>query len=227
MFKSEFCEVNFITSANVVFLKWEKFCQGEDYRKPLCYVLTLLENNKNSNFIVDARNGFEDDKADVTWAFHEFIPQLAKAGCKLTCFIVNQDDDIKEEIDMFTEEFMKYVMVEKVLSPEEAFHKLSEITGNNTVILNVTYTIKQGKREEFYKKINEAGIPQKSRNEKGNLKYDYYFSADSENQILLIEIWKDQDSQNAHKELEHFKQLQVIKESYVTDVKFEQFINFH
>ncbi|QHQ59414.1 hypothetical protein Ana3638_00205 [Anaerocolumna sedimenticola] len=99
----------------------------------------------------------------------------------------------------------------------------SEVIRNETIILNVTYTIKQGKREEFYSKISEAGIPMKSRSEEGNLKYDYYFPADSEDQLLLIEIWKDQNSQNAHKEMEHFKQLQAIKESYVIDVKFQQF----
>ncbi len=99
----------------------------------------------------------------------------------------------------------------------------SQIIPSETIILNVIYTIKQGKREDFYKKINEAGIPEKSRLEEGNFKYDYYFPADSEDQLLLIEIWKDQDSQNVHKETEHFKQLQVMKASYVTDVKFEQF----
>lgn len=95
---------------------------------------------------------------------------------------------------------------------------------DTTVILNVTYTIRPGKREEFYKTVTQAGIPKKSREEDGNLKYDYYFPADKKDQILLIEVWKDQTVLNIHKETEHFKQLQVIKDSYVTEVEFKQFM---
>jgi len=94
---------------------------------------------------------------------------------------------------------------------------------NNTLVLNVFYTIVEGKREAFYKKVNEARIPQQSRLEEGNLKYEYYFPVESENQILLIEIWKDEASFNAHKEMEPFKKLQIIKEEYVMDVKFEKY----
>lgn len=101
--------------------------------------------------------------------------------------------------------------------------KLPESDGNNTVVLNVTYTVREGKREEFYQKIKEAGIPERSRREEGNIKYDYYFPAEEKDRILLIEIWKDRDSQDTHKDTEHFIQLQSIKEVYVTDVKFEQF----
>ncbi len=91
------------------------------------------------------------------------------------------------------------------------------------IVLNVVYTIAAGKRNEFYKKVCEAGIPKQSRLEDGNLKYEYYFPVEDENQILLIEIWKDQASQDAHKEMQHFKKLQEIKETYVTDVKFEKY----
>jgi len=94
---------------------------------------------------------------------------------------------------------------------------------NNMIVLNVTYTIKPGKREEFYIKVKESGIVEQSRLEEGNLKYEYYIPIESDNEILLIEIWKDLAAQNTHKELDHFNKLQKIKEDYVTDVKFEKY----
>jgi quinol monooxygenase YgiN len=114
--------------------------------------------------------------------------------------------------------------VENNISIEKALIKLPEVSGNKAIVLNVTYTVKDGKREEFYQSAADAEIPEKSRLEEGNIRYDYFYPVDSPNQLLLIEVWKDRDSLNNHKETEHFNKLQAIKETYVTDVKFEEFM---
>lgn len=36
----------------------------------------------NSNFVVDARNGFDDDKADIERGLSFLLPELAKTDCK-------------------------------------------------------------------------------------------------------------------------------------------------
>ncbi len=113
--------------------------------------------------------------------------------------------------------------VENNIPIEKAHIKLPEVPGNTAIVLNVTYTVKDGKREEFYQSIAVAAIPEKSRLEEGNIRYDYYYPAASPNQLLLIEVWKDRDSLNVHKETEHFKKLQSIKETFVTEVAFEEF----
>ena len=112
--------------------------------------------------------------------------------------------------------------MENNISIERALIKLPDVPGNTAVILNVTYTVKDGKREEFYQSVAAAAIPEKSRLEKGNIRYDYYYPANSPNQLLLIEVWQDRAALNVHKETEHFKKLQAIKETFVTDVKFEE-----
>ena len=65
MFNTEFCIVDYIEKENVVLLTWKKRCSSDNYRNPVNYALKLLKSNKDSNFIVDARNGFEDEKEDV------------------------------------------------------------------------------------------------------------------------------------------------------------------
>lgn len=34
MYLSEYCDVNYNETYNIVFVKWKKFCCIEDYRKP-------------------------------------------------------------------------------------------------------------------------------------------------------------------------------------------------
>ncbi|MNC52282.1 hypothetical protein D3C75_1016210 [compost metagenome] len=62
---------------------------------------------------MDARNGFEDDPADVEWAFSALLPEMAKTNCKTVVFIMNEVNAIEDEMDMWTMEFMKYFSVQR------------------------------------------------------------------------------------------------------------------
>ncbi len=112
-FESEFCNVKYIEKDKIVFLTWKKFCCLDNYRTPTVFALELLRKYPYSNLVVDARNGFEDDKADVEWAFNYLIPEMAKTDCKYVVFIMNEVNDIEEEMDMWTREFSKYFIVKK------------------------------------------------------------------------------------------------------------------
>ena len=115
-FDSEFSNVRYIESDRVVFLTWKKFARIEDYRKPTLFALDLLRQHPHSNFVVDARNGFEDDAEDVEWGFTELLPNMAKTDCKCVVFIMEKVVPIEEEMDMWTKEFGKYFAVDKVES---------------------------------------------------------------------------------------------------------------
>ena len=45
--------------------------------------------------------------------------------------------------------------------------------------------------------------------------YDYYFSAQDENELLLIERWQSAEHQRVHMQQPHMQQLRAIKEQYV------------
>lgn len=119
-FDSEFSNVRYIEENNIVFLTWKKFCCYDNYRNPTLFALELLKRYPHSNFVVDARNGFEDDKADVEWGFSVLLPAMSKTDCKYVVFIMNNFNEIEEEMDMWTKEFMKYFTVKKVGSYPEA-----------------------------------------------------------------------------------------------------------
>ena len=75
------------------------------------------------------------------------------------------------------------------------------------LILYVKYQAKPGCRETFVRQIVEKGILTAIWQEPGCLAYDYYFSAQDENELLLIE--------RVHMQQPHMQQLRAIKEQYV------------
>jgi hypothetical protein len=124
-FDSEFCNVRYISKDNIVFLTWKKFCCYDDYRNPTMFALELLKKYPNSDFVVDARNGFEDKKEDVEWGFSVLLPAMSKTDCKNVVFIMNEVNEIEEEMDMWTKELMKYFTVKKVKCYEDSAKFLS------------------------------------------------------------------------------------------------------
>ena len=124
-FDSEFSNVKYMTDDNIVLITWKKFCCYDDYRNPTTFALELLKKYPNSNFVVDAGNGFEDEKDDVEWGFSVLLPAMSSADCKNVVFIMNEVNEIEEEMDMWTKEFMKYFTVKKVTSYEEAINQIT------------------------------------------------------------------------------------------------------
>lgn len=123
-FNSEFCNVKYMAENNIVLLTWKKFCSYDNYRNPTLFGLELLKKHQNSNLIIDARNGFEDEKADVEWGFSVLLPAMGKTDCEIVVFIMQEVNEIEAEMDMWTKEFLKYFKVKKVKSYEEAIYNI-------------------------------------------------------------------------------------------------------
>jgi hypothetical protein len=126
MFESEFCEVNYLKNDHAVLVRWKQFCQREDYREPLRYALGLLREHKGSDFISDTRTGFEDEPLDLIWALKEWLPAMAKTECKKFVFVVNRLNFLSEQIDVFSEEIIKYFELQTANSLEAALVHLSK-----------------------------------------------------------------------------------------------------
>ena len=123
-YDSEFCNVVYVEADHVVLLTWKKFCCFDNYRKPTLFASELLKKYQGSNFVIDARNGFEDEKEDVAWGFRVLLPDMAQSGCKKCVFILQEMPLIEDEIDLWTAEFQKYFEVFKVCSYTEAMEKI-------------------------------------------------------------------------------------------------------
>lgn len=89
--------------------------------------------------------------------------------------------------------------------------------------VEVHYYVNDGKRTEFYNEIIKRGIADASRSEEGNEKYDYFFSPDNENELLLLEIWSSPEAVKLHGETSHFRELGDLKKEYVEDTVIRRY----
>ena len=119
MFDSEYAKCEYVEKDNVVFHIWKKESHFDNYRDPVIASLEMLREHKDSIFIVDARNGFEDVKEDVEWGFNWFLPELKKTGCKVWGFILPKVSHIEGEIDLWTKEIEKNFRVIRAVSYED------------------------------------------------------------------------------------------------------------
>ena len=88
---------------------------------------------------------------------------------------------------------------------------------------NVTYHCKPGQREAFYQALCALGTRDVSRSEEGNGRYDYYFSAQDPDDLLLVETWTSPALQQAHCQTETFAKLQELKARFCEGVEIEKF----
>ena len=81
--------------------------------------------------------------------------------------------------------------------------------------LYVKYTAKPGCRENYVRTIVSEGILTANRAEAGCIRYDYYFSAQEESVVLLIEQWETEEHQRIHMQQPHMARLRGLKAQYI------------
>ncbi|MBQ3940508.1 MAG: antibiotic biosynthesis monooxygenase [Oscillospiraceae bacterium] len=90
--------------------------------------------------------------------------------------------------------------------------------------VEVHYLVKDGMRQAFYDAILHSGIAAASRAEDGCEQYRYYFSPENENELLLLEIWRDEQAVRLHGETPHFKALGRLKAEYVAETVIRRYV---
>ena len=81
-----------------------------------------------------------------------------------------------------------------------------------------------GKREAFVKRVRDEGVLDAIRAEDGCHCYDYYFSEEDENEIMLIEAWETKHHQEVHIGQSHMATLRSFKGEYVEETKLGEFV---
>jgi len=119
MYRSKFCDVEYLPDLNVVFVTWKEFCSGEDYRKPLLHAVEIMRANEGCQYVADTRSGFENEAADTRWLFEVFLPEAAKTSCKMIIFIIDQDHSLKQELEGQSVKLQRFFDVEYCFSLEE------------------------------------------------------------------------------------------------------------
>ncbi len=87
----------------------------------------------------------------------------------------------------------------------------------------VTFHCYEGKREAFVERLKADGILAAIRAEDGCEMYDFYFSEEDENKILLVEAWASRRHQEVHMTTEHMARFRVLKDNYVQNSHLGEF----
>ena len=87
----------------------------------------------------------------------------------------------------------------------------------------VVFKCVPGKREEYIERLKNEGIVDAVRKEDGCIRYDYYFSENDKDEILLIEAWESKRHQEIHIDQPHMARLREIKPEFVLSTELGEF----
>ncbi len=93
------------------------------------------------------------------------------------------------------------------------------------ITVNIYYKGKNGNALKFLKEMLESKIVDEIRNEKGNIRYDYYLSYEDKETILLIDSWENQEALDFHHTLPLMKKISSLREKYDLHMIVEKYIN--
>ena len=92
-----------------------------------------------------------------------------------------------------------------------------------SITIHIYYKGKQGSAVRFVNDMISEGIVDRVRKEKGNERYEYYFSQSDPETVLLIDMWKDQASLDIHHASEIMNEIMRLREKHSLSVWFERF----
>jgi len=92
-----------------------------------------------------------------------------------------------------------------------------------SITVNLYYTGKDGAARRFAEEMEKSGTASLIRNEKGNLRYEYFQPLNDPETILLIDSWEGQDAIDAHHASPMMATIAALREKYDLHMKVERF----
>ena len=93
------------------------------------------------------------------------------------------------------------------------------------ITVNIYYSGVKGNARKFAEEMVSSGVVSDIRAEDGNLRYEYFYSADDKETVLLIDSWKDQHSINAHHASPMMTRITELREKYDLHMKVERYVS--
>ena len=94
-----------------------------------------------------------------------------------------------------------------------------------SIIVNLRYTGKKGSAKAFAEEMTSSGTVDVIRNEKGNLRYEYYLSFDDPETVLLIDEWTDQAAIDRHHASPMMQKITELRDKYDLHMTVERYVS--
>lgn len=92
------------------------------------------------------------------------------------------------------------------------------------ITVHIYYTGENGSAKEFVKEMITSGIVQEIKNEKGNLRYEYFHSLEDEETVLLIDSWENQEAIDLHHGSKIMEKITELRLKYHLHMKVERYV---
>lgn len=90
-------------------------------------------------------------------------------------------------------------------------------------VVNIYYTGKNGSAKKFVEEMISSGTVDLIRAEEGNEKYEYFFSVEDKETVLLVDRWKNQQALDIHHKSEMMETIATLRKKYHLQMKVEKF----
>ena len=94
-----------------------------------------------------------------------------------------------------------------------------------SITVNIYYTGENGSARKFAEEMILSGTVDAIRNEKGNIRYEYFYPVDDAETVLLIDSWEDQEAIDAHHATPMMDTIFKLREKYDLHMKVERYIS--
>lgn len=93
-----------------------------------------------------------------------------------------------------------------------------------SIAVNLYYTGANGSARKFAEEMERSGTADLIRKENGNLRYAYFFPMNDPETVLLIDMWKDQESIDLHHASPMMKTIAELREKYDLHMRVERYV---
>ena len=94
-----------------------------------------------------------------------------------------------------------------------------------SITVNIYYTGRNGSARKFAEEMISSGTVEAIRNEKGNIRYDYFYPVDDAETVLLIDSWENQEAIDIHHKSPMMDVIFQLREKYDLHMKVERYIS--
>lgn len=153
-------------------------------------------------------------KVSIKSAEADLDDQFIKLG-KLYYEVLNKDNVFDEKVAP---------VVQKIDEINQRIESLkSSLEKNNAITVHIYYTGENGSAKAFVKEMLTSGLVDEIRKEKGNRSYEYFFSVEDEETVLLVDSWDNQEAIDLHHASSIMDKITELRIKYHLRVKVERY----
>lgn len=94
-----------------------------------------------------------------------------------------------------------------------------------SITFNIYYSGEEKNAKKFAREMLSSGVVDKIRLEKGNIKYEYFYPAEDEQTVLLIDSWENQEALDKHHKSPMMTEIARLREKYDLHMQVEKYVS--